>query len=76
MACASEITVVVAAGRPASGPGRGGAAMTATTELVPGYLDVTRVAVASFFARNREPTLTRPVVSAQTTMLDFLLLEV
>ena len=50
--------------------------MTATTELVPGYLDVTRVAVASFFARNREPTLTRPVVSAQTTMLDFLLLEV
>src|SRR3990170_6944332 len=38
----------------------GGAAMTATTtsELVPGYLDVTRLAVASFLARYREPTLT------------------
>jgi len=32
---------------------------TATTsELVPGYLDVTRLAVASFLARCREPTLT------------------
>jgi hypothetical protein len=34
--------------------------MTATTTsvLVPGYLDVTRLAVASFLARCREPTLT------------------
>ena len=37
----------------------GGAAMTAmTTDLVPGYLDVTRLALASFLARYREPTLT------------------
>jgi integrase/recombinase XerD len=32
--------------------------MTNTTELVPGYLDVTRLAVGSFLARYREPTLT------------------
>jgi len=32
--------------------------MTTTTELVPGYLDVTRLAVASFLARYREPTRT------------------
>jgi hypothetical protein len=35
--------------------------MTTTTtasELVPGYVDVTRLAVASFLARYREPTLT------------------
>ncbi len=31
---------------------------TTTTELVPGYLDVTRLAVVSFLARYREPTLT------------------
>lgn len=31
---------------------------TATTELVPSYLDVTRLAVGSFLARYREPTLT------------------
>ncbi len=31
---------------------------TATTELVPGYLDVTRLAVGSFGARYREPTVT------------------
>src|SRR3954451_11110937 len=39
----------------------GGAAMTTattTTELVPSYLDVTRLAVGSFLARYREPTLT------------------
>jgi hypothetical protein len=38
----------------------GGVAMTTTTtsELVPGYLDVTKLAVASFLARYREPTLT------------------
>ena len=29
-----------------------------TTELVPSYLDVTRLAVGSFLARYREPTLT------------------
>ena len=29
-----------------------------TTELVPTYLDVTRLAVGSFLARYREPTLT------------------
>ncbi len=29
-----------------------------TTELLPGYLDVTRLAIASFPARYREPTLT------------------
>jgi len=29
-----------------------------TTELLPGYLDVTRLAIASFLARYREPTLT------------------
>jgi site-specific recombinase XerD len=29
-----------------------------TTELVPSYLDVTRLAVGSFLARHREPTLT------------------
>jgi len=27
-----------------------------TTEMVPGYLDVTRLAVAPFLARYREPT--------------------
>lgn len=32
--------------------------ITTTSELVPGYLDVTRLAVASFLARYREPTLT------------------
>ena len=32
--------------------------MTTLTELVPSYLDVTRLAVASFLARYREPTLT------------------
>ena len=32
--------------------------MTTLTELVPSYLDVTRLAVASFVARYREPTLT------------------
>ncbi len=32
--------------------------MTTTTELVPGNLDVTKLAVASFLARHREPTLT------------------
>jgi len=31
---------------------------TTTTELVPSYLDVTRLAVGSFLARYREPTLT------------------
>ena len=31
---------------------------TTTSELVPGYLDVTRLAVTSFLARYREPTLT------------------
>ncbi|MGI8613833.1 MAG: hypothetical protein ACR2KL_07830 [Nocardioidaceae bacterium] len=31
---------------------------TTTTGLVPGYLDVTRLAVGSFLARYREPTLT------------------
>jgi integrase/recombinase XerD len=31
---------------------------TKTSELVPGYLDVTRLAVASFLARYREPTRT------------------
>jgi hypothetical protein len=31
---------------------------TTTSELVPGYVDVTRLAVASFLARYREPTLT------------------
>ena len=37
----------------------GGAAMTSvTTDLVPSYLDVTRLAVVSFLARYREPTLT------------------
>src|SRR3954454_1939681 len=35
-----------------------GAAMTTTTELLPSYLDVTRLAIASFLARYREPTLT------------------
>jgi site-specific recombinase XerD len=30
---------------------------TTTAELVPSYLDVTRVALASFLARYREPTL-------------------
>jgi hypothetical protein len=35
-----------------------GVAMTTTTELAPNYLDVTRVAIASFLARYREPTLT------------------
>ncbi len=29
-----------------------------TTEPLPGYLDVTRLAIASFLARYREPTLT------------------
>ena len=32
--------------------------MTTTTELLPSYLDVTRLAIASFLARYREPTLT------------------
>jgi integrase/recombinase XerD len=32
--------------------------MTTTSELVPSYLDVTRLAVGSFLARYREPTLT------------------
>lgn len=32
--------------------------MTTTTELQPAYLDVTKLAVASFLARHREPTLT------------------
>jgi site-specific recombinase XerD len=32
--------------------------MTTTTELVPSYLDVTRLAVGSFLARYRGPTLT------------------
>ena len=32
--------------------------MTTTTELLPNYLDVTRLAIASFLARYREPTLT------------------
>ncbi|HEU5034494.1 MAG TPA: site-specific integrase [Mycobacteriales bacterium] len=32
--------------------------MTSTTELLPSYLDVTRLAIASFLARYREPTLT------------------
>jgi len=37
----------------------GGAVMTtATTDLVPSHLDVTRLAVESFLARYREPTLT------------------
>jgi Phage integrase, N-terminal SAM-like domain len=36
----------------------GGVAMTTTSELVSSYLDVTRVAVGSFLARYREPTLT------------------
>ena len=31
---------------------------TATTDLVPSYLDMTRLAVTSFLARYREPTLT------------------
>lgn len=31
---------------------------TTTSALVPGYLDVTRLTVASFLARYREPTLT------------------
>ena len=31
---------------------------TTTTELVPSYLDVTRLSVGSFLARYREPTLT------------------
>ena len=35
-----------------------GPAMTTTTELVPSHLDVARLAVASFLARYREPTLT------------------
>ena len=33
-------------------------AMRTTTELLPSYLDVTKLAVASFLARYREPTLT------------------
>ena len=32
--------------------------MTTTTELLPCYLDITRLAIASFLARYREPTLT------------------
>ncbi len=32
--------------------------VTTTTELLPSYLDVTKLAVASFLARYREPTLT------------------
>lgn len=49
-----------AAGRPASGwSGRScDDGHTTTSELVPGYLDVMRLAVASFLAGYREPTLT------------------
>jgi site-specific recombinase XerD len=37
----------------------GGAVMTTTTtELVPTYLDLTRLALGSFLARYRQPTLT------------------
>ena len=32
--------------------------MTTTSELLPNYLDVTRLAIASFLARYRQPTLT------------------
>lgn len=32
--------------------------MTSTTEMVPGYLDMTKMAISSFLARYREPTLT------------------
>lgn len=32
--------------------------MTTATELLPSYLDVTRLAIASFLARYCEPTLT------------------
>src|SRR4051812_5211961 len=35
-----------------------GAAMITAAELLPSYLDVTKLAVASFLARYREPTLT------------------
>ena len=36
----------------------GGAAITAATERMPSYLEVTRLVVGSFLARYREPTLT------------------
>ena len=32
--------------------------MTTTSELLPNYLDVTRLAIASFLARYRQPTPT------------------
>jgi hypothetical protein len=35
-----------------------GVAMTAATDLLPSYRDVTRLAIASFLVRYREPTLT------------------
>ncbi len=31
--------------------------MTTTAELLPSYLDMTRLAIASFLGRYREPTL-------------------
>src|SRR5688500_8245767 len=37
---------------------RGAAMTTVTTDLVPSYLDLTRLAVGAFLARYREPTLT------------------
>lgn len=40
--------------------------MTTTTELVPSYLDVTRLAVAGFLARYREPTLTAYTVDLKS----------
>lgn len=63
---ASSIAVTTAAGSmiwAASGDRLpavpGGAAMTTlTTDLVPSYLDVTRLAVGSFLARYRDPGLT------------------
>jgi hypothetical protein len=45
------------AGRPASGRA-GGSRDDQTTELMPSCLDVARLAVGSFLARYREPTLT------------------
>lgn len=35
-----------------------GGAISTTTVLLPSYLDVTRLAITSFLARYREPTLT------------------
>jgi site-specific recombinase XerD len=40
--------------------------MTTTTELVPNHLDVTRLALAGFLARDREPTLTAFTVDLKT----------